>query len=346
MKLVKRQNRASHHRNAVVFACDHGHFPLAMFAAERIRRVEDGPFDIVIAMPDIAKVTPAQMDGPVRICEIDISALPTVPMVKDWISFGTYYRWVLPSVFRDEYETLFYLDTDTYLRRPGIQDLFEGIDRPVPLAAVTELSRLIDPALTQTGRFEAKVRDLGGRNGEYYNAGVLVYQPEAFLAMDGLRRFQEAMAKNVEFLPIHRDQDQGAMNLAFADDILPLNPLLNWRSRDWMNPRIVERFDPVVLHFAGPSKPWDKQDNPFLRLFEAEYADYLEREFPEFKRKVPEGSAAWRYENPKHGLRIMEDIRVGLYRRRVRKKFEGFWYRDYEGKCRNMQRTIEAAVVG
>ncbi|WP_456237844.1 glycosyltransferase family 8 protein [Mangrovicoccus ximenensis] len=253
-------------------------------------------------------------------------------MVKEWISFGTYFRWVLPNIFADEYRTLFYLDTDTYQRRPGLQTVFDTIAPDVPLAAVTELIRPANPGSVGDTKFKEKLRDLGGRNGEYYNAGVLVMQPEPFLAMDGLRRFQDAAVRNVEFMPLHRDQDQGAMNLAFADDIVPMSPLYNWRTRDWMNPRFTEEYDPVVLHFAGPLKPWDRHDNPFFRMFEPDYLEYLSREFPEFERKTPHGSAAWRYENPRHKIKLFEHIRVALYRRRAKKKFLRTWYGRRHGR--------------
>lgn len=347
MGLVVKENRGPSSENAVIFACDNGHLPLAMFAADRIRRIEPGRFDIVIAMPDISLVPTDMMDGPVRICEIEISDLPEVPMVKEWISFGTYFRWVLPSIFVDDYKTIFYLDTDTYLRRPGIQHLFDTIDPSVGLSAVTELIRPRKPGSERDLNFTKKLEDLGGRNGEYYNAGVLVMQPEPFLAMDGLRRFQDAAVRNIEFLPVHRDQDQGAMNLAFADDIVPLSPMYNWRTREWLNPRFTQEYDPIVLHFAGPLKPWDHQDNPFFRTFESEYVSFLEANFPGFVRKVTDGSAAWRYENPKHRIKLFEHIRVALYRRRVNKKFHKIWDGgDLDAKRAVMNDALEQAVVG
>lgn len=346
MASIKNQNFPARHENAVVFACDYGHFPLALFAAHRVRKVEKGRFDIVIAMPDISRVAPEHMDGDVRICELDFSALPQVPMVKEWISFGTYFRWVLPDAFVGQYRSIFYLDTDTYLRRPCIERLFAGLRPDYPLCAVTELIRPPSPGSLGDQKFAEKLRDLGGRNGEYYNAGVLVMQPEPFIAMNGLSRFQEAAVKNVEFLPFHRDQDQGAMNLAFANDIVPLSPLYNWRTRDWMNPRFTREYDPAVLHFAGPLKPWDHQDNPFFKTFTKEYMKFILPRFPDFERKVPDKSAEWRRRNPKHKIKLFEEIRIALFLRRFRKKLERTWYSgDMDAKRAVMDAAIANAVV-
>lgn len=267
-------------------------------------------------------------------------------MVKEWISFGTYFRWVLPSLFVDDYKAIFYLDTDTYLRRPGVQALFDSIDKPFAVSAVLEFQKLLKLNPIPHKALEDKIRDLGGANGEYYNAGVLVFQPEEFLLRDGLKRFQEAAVKNVEFLPVHRDQDQGAMNLAFADEIVPLNPLYNWRSRSWMTPAGVKEFNPFVLHFAGPKKPWDHHPDQFIASFTKEYLRYMSKEFPDFQPKIFEKSVAWRELTPKHKVKAFENVRNYFYRQRLRKKLTKYELDQKEEKYKNMRAAIAESVVG
>ncbi|OSP55676.1 glycosyltransferase [Pseudoruegeria sp. SK021] len=348
MTQILSQTRGPEHPNAVVFACDDGHLPFAIFAADRIRRVEpDGKFDIMICMPDISNVPERHKSGPVRFCQIDFTALPDVPMVKDWITNATYFRWVLPNAFVAEYQTLFYMDTDTYLARPGVQRLFDGITVKVPLSACTEflnLGALNEDETTRPDR--AKARDLGGKNGEYYNAGVYVCQPEEFIAMNGLERFVIAAQKNVEYLPIHRDQDQGAMNLAFADDILPLSPLYNWRARAWLHEREVSRYNPFLLHFAGPPKPWNRHDNPFIISYAEEYLGFLAREFPQIESKTLPRTAAWRRENPKHKIKLLEDIRIKLYLGRAAKKLKSYQDKHIDVKFDWMDQKIAESVIG
>ncbi|MEM1129528.1 MAG: glycosyltransferase [Pseudomonadota bacterium] len=347
MSLIKAQNRPAEHSNAVVFSCDDGHLPFAAFAADRIHRTEpDGDFDIVICMPDISQVSETLRQGPVRFCQIDTSSLPEIPTSKAWISAAAYFRWLLPQALAGTYQTLFYLDTDTYLARPGLGRVFERLDRLVPLSAVIDFGALGTDEQIRTYKASAKIKNLGGDNGEYFNSGVLVIQPDAFLSIDGPKRFLDAALRNVAYLRQHRDQDQGAMNLAFANDIIPLSPLYNWRARAWLHPREVERYRPYVLHFAGSGKPWTRQDDPFIASFAPEYLDYLTRAFPGFAPKAALRSKAWREENPRHKLKALEHLRIWLYLRRYEKTLRQLQDKDLDTKYDRMDAAIRDAIIG
>lgn len=347
MSTLSAQTRAAQHDRAVVFACDARQLPVAMFAAERIRRTEpSGRFDIVIAMPEITDVPPEMAARPdLRFCQIDVSSLPDRPMFREWISFATYFRWVLPAALRQDYKTLFYLDTDTYLRRPGIDRLFDSLDAPVALSAVVDFQRFAVYDRKREDFVARKLRDMGGKEGQYYNAGVLLIQPEPFIAMDGFGMLVDGIRRNEAFDPIYEEQDQGAMNLAFADVIAPMNPLYNWCSRDWLNAHMVEMFDPIVLHFAGPNKPWNDHDDPYIAQFRDEYMTYLETAFPDFAGGISSNSAASRYAEAKYRVSLFNDIRVWLYRRRWQKKLERA-HSNREAKAERMRHAITEAEVG
>lgn len=223
--------------------------------------------------------------------------------------------------------------------------MFGSIDRPVPLAAVTDFGGLLPRTPAKIERHSAKLRAMGGAQGQYFNAGVLLMQPAAFLDFDGPRRFAEAAIRNIDLMPIYKDQDQGAMNLAFADDIVPLSPLYNWRQRTWMNPRMIAHFDPLVLHFTGPAKPWNRNLNPFIESFEAEYTGYLAREFPAIKPKYPESEKDRKRLMPNYRLPWMNDLHAVLRRRRESKKLETVWNRHEEEKIALMRAAIDEAVL-
>ena len=55
------------------------------------------------------------------------AAIPPIRHPNPRITLGTFYRHLLPGLLRDEYRALLYMDTDTWLRRPGIQGLFDRI---------------------------------------------------------------------------------------------------------------------------------------------------------------------------------------------------------------------------
>ena len=136
------------------------------------------------------------------------------------------------------------------------------------------------------------------------------------------------------------------MNLAFADEIQPLNPIFNWRSKPWLNPLMVGKFDPVVLHFAGRGKPWNLQDDPFISKFSGEYREFLTKNFPDFAPEVALDTAQWRKDNPRHGIRLLDDMRIFLYRRRFKKKLAHAWYKNSDWKTEKMRSAIKEAYVG
>ncbi|MCA8883316.1 MAG: hypothetical protein KDA50_06150 [Rhodobacteraceae bacterium] len=344
---IEAETRPQGHEDAVVFACDMGHLPLAAFAADRIRRVEPArAFDITVCMPDIADLPDWLRDGPTRFCQISTSALPKVETFRSWISAATYFRWVLPGAFEGAYRSLLYLDTDTYQARDGIGALFAGLDRPVPLAAVEDFQYLAPLHGKTVGHLEALRRDLGGPEGQYYNAGVLLIQPGPFAAQDGFSRLLDGVARNAPFDPVYGEQDQGALNLAFAGDLMPLSPRFNWCARPFRNPILTPRYDPVILHFAGRNKPWQLQDDPFVAQFTAEYRDWLARHFPGFQPKPVRGSAAERLAAPKYRIGALNTLRVALYRRRFLKEQQRIWSRDMDEKIRRMDAAMARAVVG
>lgn len=334
------------HPDAVVFACDHGHFPLALLSAQRMADLEpERRFDIVICIPDLAALPAFTPDPRIRLVEIDITSLPQTRMYRDWISAGTYFRWVLPQTFRDTYRTLFYLDTDTYQNRPGIGALFDSLDGPVPLAAVTDFQRLQRKDVKRKETTERLIADLGGKNGEYYNAGVLLIQPEPFLAMDGFARLASGIARNKAFDPIYGEQDQGAMNLAFAETIIPLSPLYNWCGREWLNAPLVAHYDPVMLHFAGPNKPWSLCDDDYIMSFATVYAEFLETHFPPFVPKPARNSSYSRLEEGKYRLAIANQLRALAFRRKYAKRMAASRSQE-PGKLAHMDQLCKDARIG
>lgn len=296
-------------------------------------------------MPDISEIPTEDRAPGIRFCGIDVSSLPDRPMFREWISFATYFRWVLPEALQADYETLLYLDTDTYLRRTGIDQLFASLTRPLPLAGVIDFQKYIVFEEKAVAFFDARLRDMGGPNGEYYNAGVLLIQPGPFAAIDGFARLLEAIQRNEDLDPIYEEQDQGALNLAFAGVMEKINPLYNWCSRDFRNDHMVELFDPIILHFAGPNKPWNVQDDPYIRQFHQEYVDFLTRADQGFEPAITPNSAASRYAEARHSLPFLNELRVRLYLRRWHKKLSRA-YSNREIKVERMRGAIDDATLG
>jgi lipopolysaccharide biosynthesis glycosyltransferase len=316
-------------------------------AALRILRVEsERNFDIAICSPDISDVPSGVRSTGIRFCRIDIESLPEVQMSKEWISSAAYYRYLLPAHFRNEYGCLLYLDTDTYLHRPAIARLFASIDRPVALSAAYDT-----PAYGRSGskadlRFAKKVEDLCGGCGSYYNSGVWLSQPEEFEKIGGWDRFRDAAVTCQTDFQHHGNTDQDAMNLAFAPDILLLNPMFNWFATAWLNDREVARYNPYILHFTGPNKPWKPNDDPYATSLLNEYVTELQRYFPEFRPKPVEDSLPWRLENPKFRFSPVQAISNWQYRRQVQRSYSRRLKARANTRFDLMDRAIAAAAVG
>ncbi len=341
-----RSSRPASQPDAVVFACDRGHLAIALCVALRIDRLEpDRRFDIVICTPDWDAIPQAWHDTPVRFAEIDVSRVPAFDHPKPWISVGTFYRHVLPELLQDDYRALLYLDTDTYLRRPGVQGLFDRIDREFPIAAVLDRLHLKPERKLNRRKRRGLFDDFGGTSRRFFQAGVLLMQPRLHVA-EGLGRRILAFAEDsADVLLRHRFGDQGALNAVASDVIVPLSPLWNWTGRPWLRPAVVDRFDPYVLHFTGPNKPWHLQDDPFVAELNPDYFDCLGRHDPGFAPRPARGSLMWRRDNPRHAQPWVELLAVAYRRRRSTWRFDHD-ERTTMAHLEPMERLIAAAEVG
>jgi hypothetical protein len=341
-----RASRPARCPDAVVFACDRGHHAIATAMALRMAELEpERRFDIAVCTPDWESVPRSWHDLPVRFVEIDVASVPAFRHPKAWISVGTFYRHVLPGLFEGTYRAILYLDTDTYLRRPGVQGLFDRIDRPFPIAAVLDRQHLKPPRKLRRRRVRAMFDDFGGRQRRFFQAGVLLMQPEQHVAAALGPRILRFAEERPDVLLRHRFGDQGALNAVASDVIVPLSPLWNWTGRPWIRPRVVERFDPYILHFTGPGKPWTLQDDPFIATLNAEYETRLRRLDPGFELAPARDSLLWRESNPRHGFPLFE--RIALSRRRRRRAWR--FGHDEARTMRNlapMERLIAEAEVG
>ena len=107
---------------------------------------------------------------------------------------------------------------------------------------------------------------------------------------------------SAEVLHRHRLGDQAALNAVAADEIVPLSPLWNWHSSNWLRPEIVAHYDPHILHFTGPNKPWVIQDDPFVAELTPRYTATLRRLVPGWEPAPREGSLAWYAAHPRYGF--------------------------------------------
>ena len=176
--MTLRTSRPAGHPDAVVLACDANHLAIAAAVALHIAETEPGGrFDLCVCTPDWDAIRPDWFDHPIRWIEIDVAAVPAFQHPKAWISVGTFYRHLLPALLAPDYARLLYLDTDVHLRRPGIQGLLDRAGGDFAIAASPDFIAVKAPRKARRRRSRELVENLGGAEGEYWQAGVLLMQP-------------------------------------------------------------------------------------------------------------------------------------------------------------------------
>lgn len=180
--------------------------------------------------------------------------LPISP--KDHVSIATFFRLFVASLLPTTVSSALYLDSDLLVRH-DIGDLL-SLPLTASIAAVDHLSP------------PDELRLWGPKGGDYLQAGVLVFDLDAWRRSDQESRFLEILRTERHRIRLH---DQDVLNLAFAD---------NWQRLDiWNNvgfravaaiPEADLRERARIVHFDGADKPWTV-DKP--RVFRDEwYAEY------------------------------------------------------------------------
>ncbi|MBM9593241.1 glycosyltransferase family 8 protein [Roseitranquillus sediminis] len=341
-----RTSGPARHSDAVVLACDANHLAIAVCVALRIDELEvERRFDLCVCTPDWQAIPEAWRELPVRFVEIDVARVPAFVHPKAWISVGTFYRHVLPELLAQDYARLLYLDTDVHLRRPGLQGLFDRATGDFAIAAAPDFVAVKAPRKARRRRSRELVENLGGQGGEYFQAGVLLMQTAQHVAQGLGGRILEFATNQADVLHQHRLGDQAALNAVAADLIVPLSPLWNWHSSNWLRREIVEHYDPYILHFTGPNKPWVIQDDPFVGGLNDAYFACLTRLDPGFKPKTREGSLPWLERHPRYGFGPADALHRAMRRHRIKRKFGAETSRTI-ARYDAMDRLIASTSIG
>lgn len=199
---------------------------------------------------------PADDTFSISFMEISPSQLPVHPNPR--MSMETYLRFMLPELL-GEYDQAVYLDCDTLV----FSDLAEIFYMPMtePVSAVVN-----DEA--EVGYCDDI---LGFNKGEYFNAGIMIMDLDAF-------RSQDISEKCISYLDNHPDaryQDEEALNVVLRGHWCPLP--LKWNLQWKLHEQKVAEKSPGaeefaftnegILHYAGNEKPWEFTDREYASFF-------------------------------------------------------------------------------
>lgn len=197
---------------------------------------------------------------------------------KNYISAETNYRLYLFSEEFAQYDRMMYLDCD--MQATGdISELYDTDLGGKALAACEEVL-LIPTSITKSAIFFDgkpcnadiyRTRHLGlDKPRDYFNAGMLV------LDLKRCRQITDAQ-RAVEVLTAHRMQfnDQDALNIIFKGEVKQLDIRYNYlhaieetAQKEQFRTALAEvlRDDPLIVHYAGPRKPWNS-DVPLAEIY-------------------------------------------------------------------------------
>ena len=176
----------------------------------------------------------------------------TLP-IRDYYSKTTYYRLFIAEMY-PEYDKALYIDSDTIVQ--GDVSKLYGID--IGDAYVGACS---EQAMLQTEHYGNYVEQVVGVSRyNYFNAGLLVINCQAFREKEILKKFTEKLG-DYQFVVT---QDEDYLNLICKDHVFWLDQ--RWNTEVYgVIPYPIEEAN--LIHYIMVSKPWHYADCKFGDIF-------------------------------------------------------------------------------
>lgn len=281
---VQWASRPPLHHHAVALATDPKGVPQACFLAEQILEKEtERRFDVVVCVMEHALIPQPLLDSDIRFCQIDHGAALRGFPSSAMIPLAAYLRLLMPEAFLGQYQRVLYMDTDVYLRRPGLGGLLESPQMTGRVALAPDLQAIGTQDWLESRDFDRYRAGLGLPESHIYrNSGVMLMDLPAMAAHhDGQRILEYAhfMADKL------RHHDQSAINGAIGEDIELLSMRWNLQQFPGLQDR-ADELDAVLLHFTSWPKPWDAVCDPYRSRFRPEYQAYFARRFPGYAEQA------------------------------------------------------------
>lgn len=197
--------------------------------------------------------------------------------IDQHLSEETYFRLVIPELM-PEYKKILYLDSDIIVKR-DISQLYDFDLKDNVVAAVRDID-IAGQVKIRTDVAEYVENQLRLKNKfDYFQAGVMVVDLESLRKIINTEDLLK-LASGFQW----RCHDQDVLNYVCNGHVIYLpqawNVLMNWSEGDRSRLEILKqaplnlyeeylkaRKDPLIVHFAGYQKPWDKPQCDFAWLF-------------------------------------------------------------------------------
>lgn len=252
-------------QSLVALACDKNYAPYSICLASRIAELHSTrDFDICIFSLDKLEL-PQQCSrlGITARCIADHEpALPQHPAGRH--GPAAYTRLLIPSIIRDVYQRVLYLDTDIVCEKEGLNQLLQVDLGDHCVGAVRDNKQWRTPN-KRVPEFAA----IGARRHPYCNTGVLLIDIDRWIQQDMSPRILMAIQ---DFPNAIFHSDQSALNIVTQGQWAEMSPIWNWQYT-YASRFFAELVEPRLIHFIGPNKPWSKGNSQFNIRFRRFFAD-------------------------------------------------------------------------
>lgn len=267
----------------ITFVTDRGYLTQSMIAASQLAAQPDvvAIADIIIYLIDIMEEEEAEIRaalGPSRFNFLRLDSKDFIPESVDrlpdlHVPHSTLGRLVLDAEIPAQYDTVIYMDGDIQIIGP-VAPLVAHNCAPGTVLAGSD-------RLDHGGKYgvpRAYLKSLGvNQLSDYFNAGIVMAPRKAWKTFTS-----EALSFLTCYPELCKHYDQSALNAVIGTHRECMDPAYNYTT--WFQIADHHRsISPRIVHFTGPSKPWNSTKGPWGTRFRKVYADFL-AEFPYFEQ--------------------------------------------------------------
>ena len=182
----------------------------------------------------------------IKLIEISKNIFDNIKITIPHTSIETYFRLLIPTIFKDIEDKILYLDADIVIRH-NIDDLWETDIQNFCLAGVED---------TFIKAINYK-NNIGLLNDDIYvNAGVLLFNIKRINQLfsgDSIISAAEKIEKSQKI----NFQDQDIINIIFKGQIKKINKRFNLTMAEIRNSSIDIIENAAIIHYTGSKKPWN-----------------------------------------------------------------------------------------
>jgi len=205
--------------------------------------------------------------------------------VSEHVSINTYLRLLLTEIIPGDVDTGLFLDSDTVVTGSlkALTDIrFAAIDD----ARATESEKFlyaVSEIAEQRSANSQRLSAMGYPTDHYFNAGIMLVSLKNWRLTGTADQLMELADKYMEELVFW---DQDILNMYFVNRWAELDASYNALHLIWKR-----RKTPLIVHFAGASKPWNYLDRHPYRSYYFKYlrlTPFAEEKYTDFElKKMP-----------------------------------------------------------